>query len=99
MFKRLRPEPAEGAVTIYIGGVAHRARATDTVAAAMLAAGADHNRTTPVSGAPRAPYCMMGVCFDCLVTIDDVGNRQGCLVRVREGMRIDLQRGKRDPNA
>ena len=40
-----------------------------------------------VSGAPRAPYCMMGVCFDCLVTIDGVGNRQGCLVPVREGMR------------
>ena len=63
------------------------ARAGDTVAAALLAAGLDHCRTTPVSGAPRAPYCMMGVCFECLVTIDGVGNRQGCLVPVREGMR------------
>ena len=50
-----------------------------------------HCRTTPVTGAPRAPYCMMGVCFDCLVTIDGVGNRQGCLVPVREGMRIETQ--------
>ena len=24
-------------------------------------------RTTAVSGAPRGPFCMMGVCFDCLV--------------------------------
>ena len=32
---------------------------------------------------------MMGVCFDCLVTIDGVGNRQACLVRVREGMRVE----------
>ena len=39
---------------------------------------------------------MMGVCFDCLVTIDGVGNRQGCLVRVREGMRIETQQGKRE---
>ena len=31
----------------------------------------------------------MGVCFDCLVTIDGVGNRQGCLVPVREGMRVE----------
>ena len=62
------------------------ARAGDTVAAALLAAGFDHCRTTPISGAPRAPYCMMGVCFDCLVTIDGIGNRQGCLVQVREGM-------------
>ena len=38
---------------------------------------------------------MMGVCFDCLVTIDGVGNRQGCLVPVREGMRVETQRGKR----
>jgi hypothetical protein len=107
MFKRLPPEPparrpvsppAQGDVTVYIGGAPHSARATDTVAAAMRAAGADHCRTTPVSGAPRAPYCMMGVCFDCLVSIDGVGNRQGCLTRVREGMRIEIQRGKRDPH-
>jgi sarcosine oxidase subunit alpha len=39
---------------------------------------------------------MMGVCFDCLVTVDGVGNRQGCLVAVRPGMRIEIQRGKRD---
>ena len=49
-----------------------------------------------VSGAPRLPYCMMGVCFDCLVTIDGVGNRQGCLVPVAEGMQIEIQKGKRE---
>jgi sarcosine oxidase subunit alpha len=62
----------------------------------MLAAGLSRCRTTPVSGAPRAPYCMMGVCFDCLVTIDGVGNRQGCLVRVRDGMQVEIQLGKRE---
>ncbi|HEX2826821.1 MAG TPA: (2Fe-2S)-binding protein [Burkholderiales bacterium] len=103
MFKRLPPDAAQapspaadGLVTITIDGEPHPARATDSVAAAMLAAGVDRCRTTPVSGAPRAPYCMMGVCFDCLVTIDGVGNRQGCLVRVRDGMKIEMQRGKRD---
>ena len=64
--------------------------------AALLAAGFDHCRTTPISGAPRAPYCMMGVCFDCLVTIDGIGNRQACLTRVRQGMRVELQHGKRE---
>jgi sarcosine oxidase subunit alpha len=39
---------------------------------------------------------MMGVCFDCLVTIDGVGNRQGCLVPVSPGMKIDVQKGKRE---
>ena len=40
---------------------------------------------------------MMGVCFDCLVTIDGVGNRQGCLVRVRDGMAVETQQGGREP--
>lgn len=100
MFRRL-PEPNADDeasrsvfITISIDGAAYQARVGDTVASAMLAAGFDHCRTTPVSSALRGPYCMMGVCFDCLVTVDGVGNRQGCLVRVRAGMSIETQRGK-----
>jgi sarcosine oxidase subunit alpha len=96
MFKRTQPEGSHATVALVIDGRNVEARQGDTVAAAMLAAGFDHCRNTPVSGALRAPYCMMGVCFDCLVTIDGVGNRQGCLVRVSAGMRIELQRGKRE---
>jgi D-hydroxyproline dehydrogenase subunit gamma len=96
MFARL-PETRVKTVSLTIEGKRVEARPGDTVAAAMLAVGFEHCRTTPISGAPRAPYCMMGVCFECLVTIDGVGNRQGCLVAVREGMRVELQRGKRDP--
>jgi D-hydroxyproline dehydrogenase subunit gamma len=94
MFKRLL-EAAGKRIRVTIDGNPVDARAGDSVAAAMLAAGLDHCRTTPVSGAKRAPYCMMGVCFDCLVTIDSIGNRQGCLVEVREGMRIETQQGRR----
>src|SRR5215210_7876214 len=96
MFKRLQPE-ASAPVTLFIDGKPYAASANDTVAAALLASGLDHCRTTAVSGAPRAPYCMMGVCFDCLITIDGLGNRQACLVRVREGMQVERQRGKREP--
>ena len=38
---------------------------------------------------------MMGACFDCLVTIDGVGNRQACLETVREGMAVETQSGPR----
>ena len=38
---------------------------------------------------------MMGVCFDCLVTVDGIANVQGCMTRVRDGMRIQIQAGKR----
>ena len=40
------------------------------MAAAVFAAGFDHTRTSPISGYRRGPYCMMGVCFECLVEID-----------------------------
>jgi predicted molibdopterin-dependent oxidoreductase YjgC len=92
MFRRLH----EGEVVpITVDGRSVDARAGDSVAAAMLAAGIAACRTT-VLGAPRAPYCMMGACFDCLVTIDGVGNRQACMVRVASGMRVDTQRSKRE---
>ena len=94
MFKRL--DDTGTAVTLKVDGQPIRACAGDTVAAAMLSAGLDYCRTTPVTGAPRAPYCLMGVCFDCLVTIDGVGSRQGCLVPVREGMAVETQIGKRE---
>ncbi len=94
MFRRL-PDLAGATVRFTIDGRPATARAGDTVAAALLAAGVAACRTTPVSGAPRAPYCLMGVCFECLVVIDGVGNRQACLVQVRDGMAVETQQGPR----
>ena len=94
MFKRL-PESARREVSITVDGVPVAAREGDSVAAALLGSGSLACRTTPVSGAPRAPFCMMGVCFDCLVTVDGIANVQGCMTRVRDGMRIQIQAGKR----
>ena len=66
-----------------------------SAAAAVLVAGLDSIRDTPVGGSARAPYCMMGVCFDCLAEIDGVPNRQSCMIAARPGMRIRRQRGPR----
>jgi predicted molibdopterin-dependent oxidoreductase YjgC len=95
MFKR-SDHDARAPVEIFVDGLSVAAREGDTVSAALLASGLDARRATAVSGAPRLPYCMMGVCFDCLVTIDGVGNRQGCLVPVSPGMKIEVQKGKRE---
>jgi predicted molibdopterin-dependent oxidoreductase YjgC len=94
MFRRL-PDAAVATVSITVDGLTISARAGDTVAAALLGAGLGAFRTTGVSGASRGPYCLMGVCFDCLVAIDGVGSRQACLVQVRDGMRVETQRGRR----
>jgi D-hydroxyproline dehydrogenase subunit gamma len=95
MFRRL-PDLDTATVEVTIDGRSARVRAGDTVAAALLSAGVLASRAADVSGTPRAPYCMMGVCFECLVTVDGVGSRQGCLVPVKPGMRIDMQHGKRE---
>jgi predicted molibdopterin-dependent oxidoreductase YjgC len=97
MFKKL-PEAEAAAVTVTVDGQPLRVPASASAAAAVLLYGGIA-RTTAVSGAPRAPYCMMGVCFDCLMEIDGVPNRQGCLVPVAEGMRIRVQRGARSVEA
>ena len=63
-----------------------------SVAAALL--GHAHCSKTymhPVAGDPRAPYCLMGVCFECLMEIDGEADVQSCLVTVREGMIVRRQ--------
>jgi len=90
-----RREDGRAAVRLQFEGRAIEAREGDSVAAALLAAGVGAFRESPVSGAARGPWCLMGVCFDCLVEIDGVGSRQACLVEVRAGMDVRRMRGAR----
>ena len=64
-----------------------------TVAAMALAQGIRATRTTPVSGAKRAPFCMMGVCYDCLMVIDGKANQRACATYVSNGMQVEIQQG------
>lgn len=93
MFRRL---PDSGGVIAFdFEGATFEARAGDSVAAALLANGVLAFRTTPVSGAPRGPWCLIGNCHECLVEIDGEPNRQACMVDVRAGMRVRRQHGAR----
>lgn len=82
-------------ITVSVDGQPVRVREGDSAAATVLAAGLLPSRTTPVSGSGRAPYCMMGVCFECLLEIDGVENVQGCMTLVSPGMAIRRQQGAR----
>ena len=64
-----------------------------SVAAALLVSGVTDFRASVVGRCARAPYCMMGVCFECLVEIDGVPARQSCLIPLRAGMEIRRQVG------
>ena len=93
-FTRLT-ETDDPPVTIRFEGRAVPAQSGDSVAAALLAAGITTTRRTPVNVAPRGPFCMMGVCFECLMEIDGWPNRQACQVEVREGMEVRSMAGPR----
>lgn len=82
------PEPTflfDGRPTPYTEG--------QSVGAALTAAGIRSWRTTRVEGRPRGLFCGIGICFDCLVTVDGRPNERACLVPVRQGMRVTTQEG------
>ncbi|MEO1536740.1 MAG: (2Fe-2S)-binding protein [Pseudomonadota bacterium] len=93
MFRQLRP-PSER-VTVFIDGVRCEADADESVAAVLARQPEFWSRKTAVSGEKRAPYCMMGVCFECLATVDGVASVQTCLTRAKDGMRVERQVGPR----
>ena len=94
MFRRIEDSRSE--IGFDFEGREVTAREGESVAAALLAAGLRGFRATPVSGAARAPWCMMGICFDCLMEIDGMASRQACMVTVRQGMRVRRQRGAKE---
>jgi predicted molibdopterin-dependent oxidoreductase YjgC len=64
-----------------------------SVGAALLAGGVRTLRTTRVEGRPRGMFCGIGVCFDCLVTVNGRPNVRACLAPVGEGDDVRTQRG------
>ena len=65
-----------------------RCRAGETIATALLCAGQLDLRRSPRAGGPRGIFCMMGVCQECLIRVDDVV-RQACLTPAEDGMRVE----------
>lgn len=94
MFRKLH-DPERGALTIEIDGVPAMAEPGESVAAVLLRQTDAWSRLTPLTRSKRAPYCMMGVCFDCLAEVDGVASVQTCLKPVCDGMHVVRQIGKR----
>ena len=94
MFRSLLVDPEM--IAIEIDGVDFRVPTEVSVAAALLYLDRLPTRSSPVSGAPRAPFCMMGVCFECLVEIDDLPGQRACQRQVASGMKIRLPIAARD---
>lgn len=82
--------PDEGSMTITVNGATLQARAGQSVAGALLAGGYRTFRRTTPTGGPRSLFCGMGVCYDCLVTIDGNAGRRACLTPVHDGMAVEI---------
>ena len=91
---KLFTEAETPALTVLVEGQRVEAQADETVASVLLRVFGPDYRSHSIGGSARAPYCLTGACFECLAEVDGVPNRQGCLVEVREGMRISRQRGR-----
>jgi predicted molibdopterin-dependent oxidoreductase YjgC len=69
------------------------ANAGQSVAAALLENQKRVARQTRIAGKPRGIFCGIGVCFDCLVIIDDLPNQRSCITEIKEGMVVMVQHG------
>jgi predicted molibdopterin-dependent oxidoreductase YjgC len=62
----------------------------ETIAAALAAKDIVAVRQAR-SGAPRGPFCGMGVCFDCLVTVNGERDVRACRRRAQDGDELTTQ--------
>jgi hypothetical protein len=69
------------------------AEAGQSVAAALIASGRRSWRRTRRGGRPRGVFCGIGVCFDCLATINGRPNQRACLVEAAPGDDVTTQEG------
>jgi aerobic-type carbon monoxide dehydrogenase small subunit (CoxS/CutS family) len=78
-------------VEIVVDGLPVTAFEGESVAAALLASGRRTLRTTARLHEPRGMYCGIGVCFDCVMTVDGTPGVQTCQTPVRAGMHVESQ--------
>ena len=93
--RRLAGFPSEGEdrrrrLTIQLDGAPIEAREGETVLAALVAAG-HLAQCTGKDGMPRGAFCGMGLCHECLVTINGRASQRACLEKVRDGQKVRSQ--------
>jgi D-hydroxyproline dehydrogenase subunit alpha len=84
-------------VHITVDGARWPVPAGSSIAAAFVASGHTGWRQTRHRAEPRGLGCGMGVCFDCLVTVNGTRGVRACLTDVREGDVITTERGSALP--
>jgi thioredoxin reductase len=84
---------ADQSVSITVDGAAWSVPAGVTIAAAFTGRDQPGWRRTRLRGEPRGLSCGIGVCFDCLVTVNGTPGVRACLAEVRPGDVITTETG------
>jgi predicted molibdopterin-dependent oxidoreductase YjgC len=79
----MRPEAV---INFSFNGLDMKAIPGQSIAAAIFQEGIQTLRTTRIEGEERSIFCGIGMCWDCIVTINGRANQRACLIEVREGM-------------
>ena len=80
-------------VNITIDGKTIAAHEGQTIGGALTAHGVHALRRTAQRDEPRGLYCVMGMCHDCLVTVNGCANQRACRTQVEDGQQITRQQG------
>ncbi|MGO4535877.1 (2Fe-2S)-binding protein [Leifsonia sp. 2MCAF36] len=62
-----------------------------SVGAALMAAGISSWRTTRRAAEPRGLFCGIGVCYDCIVTVDGLRARRACVTPAHDGQVVSTE--------
>lgn len=65
----------------------------EPIAAALHANGVRILRYTPKRMRPRGFFCAIGKCSSCFMVVNGIPNVRTCITPLREGMRVEVQRG------
>lgn len=83
-------------ITLQIDGRQVKAFEGETILGVMMAEGQRILRHTSKTNRPRSMFCGIGVCYDCLVTVDGRPNTRACHTMAAGGMVVETQSGGRN---
>ncbi|WP_018157908.1 (2Fe-2S)-binding protein [Demetria terragena] len=78
-------------ITLTLNGSELTGRAGQSIGSVLTEQGVRSWRTTRNGGRPRGLFCGIGVCFDCLITVDGRPNQRACLVTAEDGMVLSTE--------
>ena len=81
-------------VSFTFDGVSMRGYEGESIQAALHANGVIRLGESQQLHRPRGFYCAIGNCSSCMMVVDGVPNVKTCVTPLRDGMRVETQRGK-----